>query len=246
MKKISISCFFPCYNDAGSIASLVVLSDKLLREIADDYEIMVIDDGSRDNSRLILKELEAKYPKLRLIFHEKNKGYGGALKTGFYSAKKDFIFYTDGDFQYDVTEIKRLVSSMDEGVDIVNGYKIMRSDPLNRIIIGYVYQYLMKLVFGFKIRDVDCDFRLMRRTIFDKVKLKYDSGVVCVEMIKRIQDLGCVFKEVPVNHYHRVYGRSQFFNFPRLFRVVRDLTKLWWELVGVKMFSDKNKLKENK
>ncbi|RKY32717.1 MAG: glycosyltransferase family 2 protein [Candidatus Omnitrophota bacterium] len=228
MKKISLTCFFPCYNDAGSIASIVVLANKTASEITDDYEIIVIDDCSRDNSRLVLKELKQKFPRLRLIFHEKNKGYGGALKSGFYGATKEFVFYTDGDFQYDVTELKKLVGGLDENTDVVNGYKISRSDPLNRIIIGRTYQYLMKSLFNLKIKDVDCDFRLMRRAIFDKLKLKHDSGVICVEMIRKIQDLGYKFKEVPVSHYHRVYGSSQFFNFRRIFRVAKDLYKLWW------------------
>ncbi len=234
MKKLSISSFFPCYNDAGTISSMVILMDKTLRSITDDYEIIVIDDGSTDKSRDILLELKEKYSNLRLIFHEKNKGYGGALKAGFYSAKKEFIFYTDGDFQYDVTEINRLVPLMDDGIDVVNGFKVLRSDPMHRVVIGYMYQYLMKFIFGFKIKDVDCDFRLIRRSVFDKLVLTHDSGVVCVEMIKRMQDAGCVFKEAPVSHYHRAYGRSQFFNFRRLYHVFRDLSKLWWELVVLK------------
>ncbi|MFH1508130.1 MAG: glycosyltransferase family 2 protein [Candidatus Omnitrophota bacterium] len=234
MDKMSISCFFPCYNDAGSIASMVVMMDSVVRKVTDDYEITVIDDGSSDGSRAILNELEAKYDKLRLVFHDKNKGYGGALKAGFYSARKEYIFYTDGDFQYDVRELDKLIPLMREGIDVVNGYKVLRSDPLNRVIIGNIYQYLMKFTFGFKIRDVDCDFRLMRRKIFDGLDLKYNSGIVCVEMIRKLQDKGCRFDEVAVSHYHRVYGRSQFFNFIRLFHVARDLSKLWWELIGSK------------
>jgi len=210
---------------------MVVLMDKVVRSITDDYELLVIDDGSTDTSRLILRELEAKYPKLRLIFHEKNKGYGGALQAGFYAAKKEFIFYTDGDFQYDITELPKLAALMRDGVDVVNGYKICRSDPMNRIVIGFLYQHFMKALFQFKIRDVDCDFRLMRRKVFDNLNLKYKSGVVCVEMIRKMQDRGVVFDEVPVSHYHRVYGRSQFFNFRRVFQVGRDLLILWWDLV---------------
>lgn len=245
MNKMSISCFCPCYNDAGSIASMVVMMDNVVRQITDDYEIIVIDDGSSDASRIILKDLEIKYDKLRLIFHDKNKGYGGALKAGFYSAKKEFIFYTDGDFQYDVRGLVKLVPLMRNGIDVVNGYKVLRSDPINRIIIGKAYQYLMKSVFGFKIRDVDCDFRLMRRKIFDGLELKYNSGVICVEMIRKLQDKGCSFDEVPVLHYHRVYGKSQIFNFIRLFHVLRDLSKLWWELIGSKIFTKKNNSGEN-
>lgn len=227
----SISAFFPCYNDGGTIASMVALMDLTLRKLTDDYEIMVIDDGSTDHSREILKDLEEKYGRLKVILHEKNKGYGGALKTGFYSATKELIFYTDGDFQYDVSEITKLLAEMNEDIDIVNGYKIRRSDPFHRKIIGRTYHWIMRLMFDFKIKDVDCDFRLIRQFVFDKIKLEHDSGVICVEMVKKIQDAGFRFAEVPVHHYFRSYGRSQFFNFKRVFRVGKDIIKLWWKLV---------------
>lgn len=227
----SISAFFPCYNDGGTVASMVALMDLTLRKLTDDYEITVIDDGSSDHSREILKELEEKYERLKVILHEKNKGYGGALKTGFYSAAKELIFYTDGDFQYDVSEITKLLPEMNEDIDIVNGYKIRRSDPFHRKIIGRTYHWIMRLMFDFKIKDVDCDFRLIRRFVFDKIKLEHDSGVICVEMVKKIQDAGFRFAEVPVHHYFRSYGRSQFFNFKRVFRVGKDILRLWWKLV---------------
>jgi hypothetical protein len=114
---------------------------------------------------------------------------------------------------------------------MVNGYKISRSDPWYRTVIGRIYHWTVKLSFGLRLRDVDCDFRLMRRAIFDRVHLESSSGVICVEMMKKIQDAGFVIAEAPVHHYHRVYGRSQFFNFGRIFRVGRDLLKLWLQLV---------------
>lgn len=231
MKNPSISAFCPCYNDAGTIASMVILMDETCRKLTDDYEIIIVDDGSSDHSRKILEELKGKYINLRVILHEKNKGYGGALRSGFYAAKKDLIFYTDGDFQYDVTELKNLLPAMKDGIDIVNGYKIERADPLHRKIIGRMYHLLMKLMFGFKIRDVDCDFRLIRRSVFDKITLRYDSGIICVELIKKIQDAGFKFAEVPVSHYFRAYGKSQFFNFKRVFKVGINIIQLWWELV---------------
>lgn len=227
----SISAFFPCYNDGGTIASMIALMDLTLRKITNDYEILVIDDGSFDHSRGILKECESKYDRLKVILHEKNKGYGGALKTGFTSSTKEWIFYTDGDFQYDVSEIRKLIPKMKDDIDIVNGYKISRSDPFHRKMIGRIYHKIMKLIFGFKIKDVDCDFRLIRRSVFDKINLEYDSGIICVEMIKKFQDAGFHFAEVPVNHYFRVYGRSQFFNFKRVYMVGKDILKLWWRLV---------------
>lgn len=227
----AISAFFPCYNDGGTIASMVALADLTLRQVASDYEIIIVDDGSRDHSRAILRDLEGRYPRLRLVFHEKNRGYGGALRSGFAAAGKEWIFYTDGDFQYDVAELARLVLRAEAGVDIVNGYKISRADPFHRKVIGRVYHHVMKALFRFKIRDVDCDFRLIRRSALGRIRLEHDSGVVCVEMVKKLQDAGCVFAEVPVHHYFRAYGISQFFNFKRVAAVGADIVQLWWELV---------------
>ena len=116
-------------------------------------------------------------------------------------------------------------------MDLVNGYKISRADPLHRIIIGRVYHYTVKMLFGLRVRDVDCDFRLLRRTIFDRVRLEKNSGVICLEMMKKIQDAGFRIVEVPVHHFHRAYGKSQFFNFPRIGRTAIDVMKLWFALV---------------
>jgi len=227
----SISIFFPAYNDGGTIASMVISALLTVRELTDDYEIIVVNDGSADYTPQLLDELARVYEEVRIIHHEQNRGYGGALRTGFSSATKDLIFYTDGDAQYDARELRVLYPALIDGVDMVNGYKISRSDPWYRTVIGRTYHWLVKLAFGLRLRDVDCDFRLMRRTIFDRVHLESNSGVICVEMMKKIQDAGFVIAEAPVHHYHRVYGSSQFFNFRRIFRVGRDLLRLWKQLV---------------
>jgi hypothetical protein len=140
------------------------------------------------------------------------------------------IFYTDGDAQYDPAEMEALWRRFDQNVDLVNGYKISRSDPLHRIIIGRIYHHLVKTLFSLTVRDVDCDFRMMRRSIFEKVHLEKNSGVICLEMMKKITDGGFRIAEVPVHHYHRAYGKSQFFNFRRLYRTAVDVMKLWWAL----------------
>ncbi len=171
------------------------------------------------------------FPWLKVVHHAENRGYGGALRTGFATAAKDFIFYTDGDAQYDPAEMAALWRSMRDDVDWVNGWKISRSDPLHRIVIGRVYHHLVKVLFGLRVRDVDCDFRLMRRSIFDVVRLEKESGVICLEMMKKFQDAGFRVAEVPVHHYHRTYGKSQFFNVRRIARTAVDVLKLWWRLV---------------
>ena len=226
-----LSIFFPAYNDSGTIASLVITALRTARKLTPDHEVIVVNDGSTDNTAEILEELAATYPEVRVVHHEQNRGYGGALRTGFATATRELIFYTDGDAQYDPAEMDVLWRRFDDDVDLVNGYKMSRSDPLHRIVIGRIYHHTVKLLFGLRVRDVDCDFRMMRRSIFDTVHLEKNSGVICLEMMKKITDAGFRIAEVPVHHYHRAYGKSQFFNFRRLFRTAIDVMKLWYSLV---------------
>lgn len=231
MPRPSISACFPAYNDGGTIASMVIMAAATLRPLTDDFEILVGNDGSWDYTGQALDELKPLVPQLRVFHHAQNKGYGGNLRFLFDQATKDLVFYTDGDGQYDPRELTKLVERMRPGIDIVNGYKISRNDPYHRIVIGRLYHHLMKLMFGFKIRDVDCDFRLIRRHCFEAVELRERDGTFPLEMVKKFTDAGFVFDEVPVHHYHRAYGISQFFNWPRLLRVIRDIIRMWVQLV---------------
>jgi glycosyltransferase involved in cell wall biosynthesis len=226
-----LSIFFPAYNDAGTIASLALVAHMTARELTDDYEVIVVDDGSPDHTGDLLDEMARHFPWLRVVHHPANRGYGGALRTGFETASKELVFYTDGDAQYDPRELARLWEAFSPAVDFVNGYKISRNDPLHRIVIGRVYHWFVKLAFGLRLSDVDCDFRLMRRSVFEKVRLTRSSGVICVELMKKVQDHGFRLAEVPVHHFHRSYGKSQFFNVPRVLRTLVDLARLWGELV---------------
>lgn len=227
----SISAVFPCYNDAGTIPSMVLRAILTLRDLTDDYEVIVTDDGSADHAAVLLEELARRYGELKVLRHPVNQGYGCALRTGFAAATKDWVFYTDGDAQYDPDELRLLHARMADDVDIVNGYKISRNDPWHRIVVGRLYHHLMRLLFGYPIRDVDCDFRLIRRRCFQAIRLESRDGTLPLEMVKKFSDAGFRFVEVPVHHYHRVYGRSQFFNLPRLLRVIRDILRLWLRLV---------------
>jgi len=229
-KVTSLSVFFPCYNDKGTIATMVLEAKKVVSALTDNFEIIVIDDGSTDGSRALLTELLKDVPQLRLIIHDKNKGYGRALRSGFQAATKEFVFYTDGDAQYDVNDLPRLFEKLNDDVDVVNGYKIKRSDPVYRIIIGYIYQYVIKFVFGLKIKDIDCDFRLIRRKVFDDIHLSSDTGTICVEMIKKIEQGGFKFAEVGVSHYNRTYGSSQFFTLSRVSKTLYRLVILWFDI----------------
>jgi glycosyltransferase involved in cell wall biosynthesis len=226
-----LSVFFPAYNDAGTIASLVMTALMTADTLTPDYEVIVINDGSADRTAEILDELARVYSRVRVVHHVRNRGYGGALRSGFATASKEWVFYTDGDGQYDPAEMTVLWERKGDDVDLVNGYKISRSDPFHRIVIGRVYHHTVKLLFGLRVRDVDCDFRLLRRTMFDRIRLEKNSGVICLELMKKITDAGFRVAEVPVHHYHRTHGTSQFFNFRRIARTGVDVLKLWWALV---------------
>jgi len=226
--SVGVSIFYPCYNDWGTMGSMIHFSVQTAERLGLDYDITIIDDGSDAHTLELLNEIDARFDKVTIVNHEQNKGYGGALRSGLSAGEKEWIFYTDGDAQYDVRELELLVTEISDNVDVVQGYKITRHDPLHRIVIGRIYHTIVKIAFGLKLRDVDCDFRLLRRSIFETVELKSNSGVICAEMMTKIQREGFRIKEVPVHHFQRAHGKSQFFNFPRVARVVWQLQKLWW------------------
>jgi glycosyltransferase involved in cell wall biosynthesis len=230
-KLSSVTAFFPAYNDAGTIPTMIMRALRTLPQVTDDFEVVVINDGSQDDTAQVLDEMARLYDRVRVIHRTQPSGYGGVLRAGFAAATKDWIFYTDGDAQYDARELTLLAQAMRDGVDMVNGYKIKRHDPFHRVVIGLAYQYFVKFLFGLTIRDVDCDFRLMRRAIFDRVRLESNTGTVTFEMVKKIQDAGYGIVEVPVHHWYRQYGQSQFFNFPRVARTLAALVDWWWRLV---------------
>lgn len=227
----SISVFFPAFNDAQSIGKLVADASDVLAGLTDDYEIIVVNDGSADETSEVLVELQKKYPTLRVVSHETNRGYGGALQSGFRTARHDLVFYTDGDGQYDVRELVKLLPLLTENVDVVNGYKLERSDKANRKIIGGFYNRLAHLMFSLPVRDVDCDFRLIRRTILEKINLHSTSGSICVELVYKLHRNRARFKEVGVNHYRRQHGKSQFFTVRRVTATLFDFFSLWLKLV---------------
>lgn len=230
-KLSSISIVFPAYNDGGTIASMVAAGTIAARQVSTDYEIIVVNDGSVDYTGQVLDEMDGRIPELRVIHHPANCGYGAALRTGFAAAKKDWVFYTDGDAQYNPLELVELVNALREGVDVVNGYKISRDDSLLRVVIGRLYHHLVRFLFDLHVRDVDCDFRLIPRGVLAEIELESASGSICLELVKKLEDAGCVIAEAPVHHYSRRYGTSQFFVPHRIVRTFRQLTVLYWKLV---------------
>jgi len=228
----SLSVFFPAYNDATSLPPLVRKTFDVLREHVADYEVIVVNDGSRDKTEHVLEQLRREFdPFLRVVTHTENRGYGAALRSGFAAATKDYVFYTDGDGQYDIGELPKLLERMGTETGLVNGYKLERQDPRHRIWIGNVYNFCARLLFRIRIRDIDCDYRLIRRPLLDKIHLTSTSGTICVELVRKLELSGCQVAEVGVHHYPRLHGRSQFFRLPALASTFTQLVRLWVRLV---------------
>jgi len=226
-----VSAFFPCYNDEPTICRMVTSVHETLDRLGIPHDITVVDDASSDGSREVLRKLQATIPELHVVEHAVNRGYGGALLSGLDAARRQWVFYTDCDAQYDPHEIEQLVALARDDIDVVQGYKIRRSDPLKRKIIGRVYDHTVAFLFGLHLRDVDCDFRLMRRDVLDTIELHNQSGVICVELMRKLQDAHARVVQTPVSHHPRLHGRSQFFQPRRVARSLYDLALLWITLV---------------
>jgi glycosyltransferase involved in cell wall biosynthesis len=228
----SLSVFFPAYNDAPSLPDLIHKTFAVLVRHVEDYEVIVVNDGSRDNTGEVLEELRRQFaPRMRVVTHPENRGYGGALRTGFQSATREFVFYTDGDSQYDVEELPLLLALVTPATGLINGYKLERNDPAHRIWIGSIYNLCARLMFRIRIRDIDCDYRLIRRSLLESLHLTSTSGTICVELVRKLELSGCEVKEIGVHHYPRLYGRSQFFRLPSLATTFVQLIRLWIRLV---------------
>ncbi|MDO8638524.1 MAG: glycosyltransferase family 2 protein [Candidatus Daviesbacteria bacterium] len=228
---MSITIFFPCYNDSKTIGKLVEDAFNTVRKLTTDYEILVINDGSTDSSAKVLKKVSKKHREVKVITHEKNLGYGTALRTGFQEASKDLIFYTDGDGQYDIKELPLLLSIMTEDVNFVNGIKMTRGDLPHRIFFGNLHKFIARWLFWLPVYDVDCDFRLIRKDIIKKIKLESSSGSICVELVKKAQRVGAKFRQISVHHYERKHGTSQFFRPRKIITTYIDLAYLWTQLM---------------
>ena len=228
----SISAFFPAYNDAPSLPGLISKTFRVLESITTNFEVIVVNDGSYDETPEVLKELQAEFgPRMKVITHEVNRGYGGALRSGFAAATRDLIFYTDGDGQYDVGELPKLTALLKPEIGLVNGYKLERNDPAHRIWIGNVYNRFARFLFGVRLRDIDCDFRLIRREVLEDIELVSTSGTICVELVRKIEMSPWKVEEVGVHHFERRHGTSQFFRVKSLANTFYQLIRLWTQLV---------------
>jgi glycosyltransferase involved in cell wall biosynthesis len=229
---LPISVFFPAYNDEKSIGKMVDGAIEVLQVHSSDFEVIVVNDGSADGTAAVLEELKARHaPYVRIVTHAANRGYGAALRSGFAAARKEFVFYTDGDGQYDVTELPRLIELMESDVGLVNGYKLERHDPGHRVAIGFLYNRFARWLFGVRIRDIDCDYRLIRRVALRDAELRSSSGTICVELVRMMELSPWRVVETGVHHYPRLHGRSQFFRTRSLITTLSQLFELYWRIV---------------
>jgi glycosyltransferase involved in cell wall biosynthesis len=217
---------------------LVGKAFQVLEGCVEDFELIVVNDGSQDDTGEVLSNLSAQYgPRMRVITHMANRGYGGALRTGFAEVRKEWVFYTDGDGQYDVGELPKLLDQIRAGVGLVNGYKLERSDPRHRIWIGSTYNKFARALFRIRLRDIDCDYRLIRRDLLQDLHLTSTSGTICVELVRKLELSGCDVVEVGVHHYPRLHGRSQFFRLKSLLTTLEQIVCLHFKIVTVPFLS---------
>ncbi len=212
MKLKSLTVFFPCLNDGKILPKLLAKVYKTLGQVTSNFEVLIIDDGSTDKSREVVQKLQKKYKNLKLYIHPKNLGYGKTLSTGFKKATKEWVFYTDGDGQYDPSDLVKLVSELNNKTDAVNGYKLNRSDAFIRKAIGFLYNMLLHEIYDLPIKDIDCDFRLIKRQFLKNLHFKSTSGAICLELVLKLKKRGVRFREIGISHYPRLYGQSAFFN----------------------------------
>ena len=219
------------YNEEGNIEQVVEAALAVLGGIADDYEVIVVDDGGRDKTGEIADRLAAANPRVRVVHHPVNRGYGSAVRSGFEAGKHALVGFVDGDNQFDLGELPILLRALD-GVDIVSGYRIARRDPAVRRLYSFLYNQAGRLLFKIPIRDVNCAFKIYRRPVLDQVlpQLRSTGALINVEMLARARRMGARVREVGVHHYPRETGRQTGGNPAVIVRAFREMLELWREL----------------
>lgn len=206
--QISISVFFPAYYDEGNIGKVVSKAVEVLEEMnLKDYEVIIIEDGSPDNTGKVADELAEKYKKVRVIHHEKNMGYGATLRDGFYAAKMDYVFYSDGDNQFDLDELKKFLALI-PFTDIVVGYRKTKQYSLWRKFTSLSYNYVLKILFGIRYWDIDCAFKVFPTELFKKIEIESIDAFIDAEIMLKAKLLGYTSTELGVKHLPRVDGIS--------------------------------------
>lgn len=222
-----LSAFFPAHNEEANVRATTEAMLRVLPEIADRYEVLIVDDGSTDATPRLADELAAEHPQVRVIHHATNRGYGGALRTGFYNCRYDLISFIDGDGQFDYAEIRSFLPFV-ERYDLVIGYRVDRQDSRQRALNARAWGTLIRLAFGLRARDIDCAFKLIhRRNLEQMPRLRSDGAMASAELLIRARNAHLSIKELPVHHYPRRAGEQTGANLRVIFKAFRDLFGLW-------------------
>jgi glycosyltransferase involved in cell wall biosynthesis len=222
---VSISVFFPCYNEQENVRRTVEKALEVLEKLNADFEVIIVNDGSSDGTGRIADEITKRDGRVKVVHHQHNLGYGAALQSGFKTATKELVFYTDGDGQFDINEMPPLLPLMEQ-YDIVSCYRLNRRDPIIRKINGWCWTRLVCLLFGLKIRDIDCAFKLYKREIFDKIELSSTGALIDTEILARAARMGCRITQKAVHHYPRTSGRQTGASVRVILRAFKELFKL--------------------
>ena len=225
VNDVSISVFFPCYNEQDNIARVVVQALTVLEKLNADFEVIIVDDGSTDGTGQIAEEIAGQKGGVKVVHHRTNLGYGEALQSGFKAATKELVFYTDGDGQFDINEMPPLLPLMEQ-YDIVSCYRLNRQDNLIRKINGWCWTKLVCLLFGMKIRDIDCAFKLYKREIFDNIKLVSTGALIDAEILARAVRRGYRVTQRGIHHYPRTAGSQTGANLRVILRAFKELLRL--------------------
>jgi glycosyltransferase involved in cell wall biosynthesis len=227
-----LTFFFPAYNEEENIETTVARALAEIGPLVPSIEVLAIDDGSTDRTPELADALAAADPRVR-VHHQPNRGYGGAIKAGFAEARGELICFSDGDLQFDLREMSRLLDRLaDERkpVDAVIGYRIKRRDPFHRIFIAKTYNAIVSVAFGLRVRDIDCAMKLFRREVFDGLPLTTDSPFLSAELLIKLRARGERMAQVGVNHYPRAAGTNTGASFRKILRTFRDIGRLRWAL----------------
>ena len=225
----NVSVIFPAYNEEANIADTIAQTVPALVEIADQWEIIVVDDGSSDGTARIIREFADRSPNIIGIHHPSNRGYGAALKSGIMQAKQELIFFCDSDLQFDIRELERLMQWIDT-YDIVIGFREKRRDPLYRKINAFSWNMLVRYLLGLKVRDIDCAFKIFHRRVFEKIEIRAVGAMVNTEILAQAVRYGFSIKEIPVSHYPRLKGKQTGANLRVIVRAFKELMRLYREL----------------
>lgn len=224
---MNISVVLPAFNEEENIAIAIESIHRYLQKRFSKFEIVVVNDGSYDETSRIVKNLAKSKKNIVLVNHKVNRGYGAALRSGFNKANHDLIFYTDSDNQYNIKDLDKLLPLI-KNYDIVAGYRLNRQDPLMRIFIGYVYNLFITLLFNLGIKDIDCSFKLYKKEALDKIRLKSSSIFIDAEVLIKARKADFKVAQVGVNHFPRTQGKTSFEigNRGRIFAFVKPQTAI--------------------